>query len=1061
MAFSQQGNSFKSLNKKQSGTTKINLSFHQVTNKNSTKSANIGNGLFSSTSFRSLDINNITSVKNLIRESGTPIFFEKEKSKLKSATASTEEYFYAFFNETKSITKLKNPRAELSILSTSTDNVGITHIKTQQLYKGVEVYGAESYLHIGRQKDVFTGEIINLDSVDITPQLTKDAAISIVESDIKSKTVLKKLSDSEQAILSYSSPETSLVIYENILVYEISIRPNFIEEWKYFVNAKNGTIVECYNNTKSDGPTTATGTDLNGMSRTINTYLQKGVYRLLNASESMFNASTKEGYIETFDADNTSSGDLRYKSITSSNNTWNSPASVSAHYNSAITYRYLQNTFNRNSINGKVGNIYSFVNVANADGSSMQNAYWNGQAVFYGNGGTLFKPLAGALDIAAHEIGHGVVSNSANLEYKGQSGALNETYADIFGAMVDRDDWFIGEDISKITYFPSGALRDMSNPHNMGNSKNDNYWQPKHISEMLITSDEDDHGGVHTNSGIGNYVYYLFATAVTKEKAEQVIYKALINYLTRTSNFIDFRIAVIQSAKDLYGDNSNEVLEAKKAFDEVGIYEEEQIDYAQNYPTNPGQDYLLTYNTDSQYSNTLYRTSTSGTNFKALSSSTMKGKVSVTDDGSVAYFVSGDDKIHGIQTDTVTYPIETIIFNEAFWDNVAISKDGNRLAAISTEIDTAIYVYDFISEHWCKFRLYNPTTGQSQPKSGGVLFSDAIEFDHTGEYLIYDAYNVLSSETKDDDIFYWDIGIIKVWDNIKMDFGDGTISKLYGSLPEDISIGNPTFSKNSPFIIAFDYLDNSIDDYAIFGANLLTGDVDIIFSNSIIGYPSFSKNDDKICFSTLNLNDNEVAAVINLAANKISGLNQAEILVDDAQWSVFYTVGSRSLEFAPVTNFTADIKTGNTPLTVQFSDLSINKPTSWNWTFQGGNPSSSTLQNPLVQYNLAGTYQVSLTSQNHAGSNTSTKSSYISVSSSTGIGETVSELVSWYPNPVNHSIFIRCTKDFRIQISSMSGNLLIDVQNQKVIDLTTLKSGIYILQIEIQGRVITEKLIKL
>lgn len=62
-----------------------------------------------------------------------------------------------------------------------------------------------------------------------------------------------------------------------------------------------------------------------------------------------------------------------------------------------------------------------------------------------------------ALDVTAHELGHGVVSNTANLEYYGQSGAINETYADIFGSMVDRDDWRIGEDITKTSYSPSGS----------------------------------------------------------------------------------------------------------------------------------------------------------------------------------------------------------------------------------------------------------------------------------------------------------------------------------------------------------------------------------------------------------------------------------------------------------------------------------------------------------------------------------------------------------------------------------------------------------------------------
>src|SRR5512145_778308 len=177
----------------------------------------------------------------------------------------------------------------------------------------------------------------------------------------------------------------------------------------------------------------------------------------------------------TLNANSTSTSNLDYSLISSTNNTWTGmKAAVSAHYNAYLAYEYFRTTFNRNSINGKGGNIISFINVTESDGSSMENAFWNGQAVFYGNGGSHFKSLAGALDVTAHELGHGVVSNSANLEYIGQSGAMNETYADIFGSMVDREDWLIGEDVVKTAYYPSGALRDMADPHN-GGTKNDPY----------------------------------------------------------------------------------------------------------------------------------------------------------------------------------------------------------------------------------------------------------------------------------------------------------------------------------------------------------------------------------------------------------------------------------------------------------------------------------------------------------------------------------------------------------------------------------------------------------
>ncbi|MBN1596772.1 MAG: peptidase M4 family protein, partial [Bacteroidales bacterium] len=540
---SQQGNRFKSYNKRQPGSMTHSMPFTQIQANRNQKSAAIQNVFSLSKDMQVPRFENDDHIKNLISRKGSPIYFERERSHLKSGNQiSVEEQFYSFFEETKRVTGIANPREELKIVNVATDESGITHIRACQLYKGLEIYGAESYLHLTGNKDIFTGRISALNpEINITPGITEASVMQLVKSDLSNRTIMKELSNAEKSLLDYESPGIELIIYEGHLTYMVSIRPNIIEEWKYFVSADNGEILFCYNNTNYDGPVTATALDLNGVTRTINTYLDNGTYVLVNASESMYNSSTGEGVIMTLNANNTSTIDLDYDLITSLNNSWSIPASVSAHYNATITFKYLKNTFNRNSINNMGGNIISFINVAEDDGSSMENAFWNGKAVFYGNGGDAFKTLAGALDVTAHELGHGVVSNTANLEYYGQSGAINETYADIFGSMVDREDWYIGEDITKTSFSPSGRLRDMSDPHNGGTSLNDPYWQPKHVSEMYVGT--QDNGGVHINNGIGIHAYYLYATATSKEIAEKVFYKALTDYLTTKSQFIDFRIA--------------------------------------------------------------------------------------------------------------------------------------------------------------------------------------------------------------------------------------------------------------------------------------------------------------------------------------------------------------------------------------------------------------------------------------------------------------------------------------------------------------------------------------
>ncbi|MBN2814549.1 MAG: M4 family metallopeptidase, partial [Bacteroidales bacterium] len=611
-----------------------------------------------------------------------------------------------------------------------------------------------------------------------------------------------------------------------------------------------------------------------------------------------------------------------------------------------------------------------------------------------------------------------------------------------------------------IAYYPSGALRNMADPHN-GGDQNDHYWQPAHVSEMYLGT--QDNAGVHINNGIGNRLYYLYATATSKEKAEQVFYKALSEYMTSTSQFIDWRIAVIQAATDIFGENAEEVAEAGKAFDAVGIQEEEVLEDEPVYDTNPGQDYLLSYNTDIGYTGTLYRTSTAGTSFVKLTNTAMKRNVSVVDDGSVAFFVTEDDSIKKVSLNP-SDPFESIVSPDAFWDNVAISKDGRRLAGISVEVDTAIYVYDFDSQQWRKFKLYNPTTSHTGSDAGGVLYADAIEFDITGEYLIYDAANVISSDLEED-IYYWDIGFMKVWDNTKGDFGDGSISKLFSSLPKNVSVGNPVFSKNSPFIIAFDYMydDETVDfdeEFAVYAANLETNKIKSISDNETWGYPSFSKNDDRIAFTSFSTFGEDQVAFVDLETDIITPAGAKEELIAGSIWPVYYATGERDLGLPPVANFTVDAKAGNAPLLVKFVDLSTHNPTAWQWTFQGGSPAVSSEQHPEVTYSSNGTYSVTLTATNDNGNGSITKIAYITVSDATGINAPDESAPMFYPNPAQSQVNINYAEDFTVRLYNLQGQLLLSGKNQKLLDLSGVNPGVYLLELKTHDAVTRHKLVR-
>ena len=221
-----------------------------------------------------------------------------------------------------------------------------------------------------------------------------------------------------------------------------------------------------------------------------------------------------------------------------------------AHDFAGATYDYLFSTHGRDSYDNYGAKLNSTAHY----GTSYINAFWNGEQLVYGDGFAV-------KDVVAHEITHAVTEYSANLEYRWQSGALNESFSDIFGAMVDRDDWLMGEDLSPSLLGGRDAIRDLSDPTRFG--------QPAHTDDWVATCSDEE--GVHTNSGITNKAYYEIANNITKEKAELIFYRALTVYLDSSSSLEDARAATLQSTQDLYGDQSEEYIAVRDGFNSVGL----------------------------------------------------------------------------------------------------------------------------------------------------------------------------------------------------------------------------------------------------------------------------------------------------------------------------------------------------------------------------------------------------------------------------------------------------------------------------------------------------------
>ncbi|MBO9700272.1 MAG: M4 family metallopeptidase [Sporocytophaga sp.] len=860
---------------------------------------------------------NLAFLISFDQEKKTPYFIKRKSSGAKNTRKLSlivpelcKKEAANFLNEINPVLKLRNSANEFEIQNTEEGD--LRHIRFTQKVGGVPVLGGDGIIHLREDGNhTFHGQIENVDAnFNTTPSVSVEQVIKTAVYDLKKTISVRTLTAKEQQILEYEGPEATLVIvprsemiklYE--LAWEVSIRPNLIDHYHYYVSAVTGKIIFKENHTCTAVHATGSAPDLNGVNQSVISYLDGTTYYLIDTSTPMFNATKSDlpeqpvGAIWTMSAENTDLTSIAQITSTTASS-W-TPTAVSAHSNAKICYNYYQNTHNRNSLNGQGGNIISVINVTDG-GKSMENAYWNGKLMAYGNGGSYFKPLAGALDVAAHEMTHGVIQNSCNLKYSGQTGAINESLADIFGSLVDRDDWQIGEAITKnLTLFPSGALRDLSNPHNGGTTKTDYCWQPQHMDEFVNTT--SDNGGVHTNSGIPNKAFYLFATQVTKEKAEKVYYLAMTKYLFASSRFIDLRISVVGAATELYGENSNEVTQAKSAFDQVGIFEGQATKVEESLPENPGDEYLLV--TKTLKDNYRLETIETATSTKTLITSTKVGrKPSISDNGSVMYFVTPEGIIKQIYT---VGNSEVTFDNSRKWNNVSVSKDGTKIAAVTDDEDSSIYVRKTSAgSPWIRFILYNPTfTPDSvEIKSNGPKYADALEWDHFGERIMYDCYNLIKGNK--DSVVFWDVNFIKVWDNAENDFSDGTVTKLYADLPQDISIGNPSFSKNSPNIIVYEIIDESVGYVDMVSTNLETSEGNFILNgnNGMLCFPSFNKSDTKIGFTTMGARiQDTVFAYVNMDVDKITPIDGFYDPTITGKYFNYYANGARVLGNEPQT----------------------------------------------------------------------------------------------------------------------------------------------------------------
>ncbi|MER5756517.1 M4 family metallopeptidase [Streptomyces sp. NPDC002088] len=472
------------------------------------------------------------------------------------------------------------------------DKDGTQHVRYDRTYRELPVLGGDFIVHLAsdgtyRSANRATRTTVSLAS--IVPSLSAPKAADVAVNALRAANLgetLKKITAKPQLVVDALHGTPKLAWRTNAVALDSLGNP---VARTVLTDARTGAQIDAW-----DDIETATGDGQSLYSGTVplETTLSGSTYQMTDATRG-----------STYTGDAANKTDLCILGIcisrapstvfTDTDNHWGtgaasdrSSAAVDAQYGTNETWDYYKNVHGRNGIAGDGKGSYNRVHY----GNSYNNAFWDDTCfcMTYGDGdGTTFGPLV-ALDVAGHEMTHGVTSKTAALTYSGESGGLNEATSDIFGTLVewyannssDAGDYLIGEKVVR-SGFGKAALRFMDQPSKDGNSAN--CW-----SSSVGNLD------VHYSSGVANHFAYLLAegsgaktingvsynsptcngstvTGIGRDKLGKIWYRALTVYMTSSTNYAGARTATLNAAKDLYGAGSTEYAAVAAAWSAVSV----------------------------------------------------------------------------------------------------------------------------------------------------------------------------------------------------------------------------------------------------------------------------------------------------------------------------------------------------------------------------------------------------------------------------------------------------------------------------------------------------------
>ncbi|MEW2319178.1 M4 family metallopeptidase [Streptomyces bauhiniae] len=441
---------------------------------------------------------------------------------------------------------------------------GTVHTRYERTYAGLPVLGGDLVVHTaksGKAEGVTKATKSAIKVASLKPSITPAKAEKQAVGAAKTLGSAKTASDGARKVI-WAGSGKPVLAYETIVGgLQDDGTPNQLH---VITDAATGKKLFEY-----QGIENATGKTLYSGTVTLNSVQSGSTYQLTDSARGnhkTYNLARKTSGTGTLVSSTTNVFGTGTASSSSSDQT----AAADAAYGAAETWDFYKNTFGRSGIKNNGVGAYSRVHYGNA----YVNAFWDDSCfcMTYGDGSGNVDPLT-SLDVAGHEMSHGVTSNTAGLNYSGESGGLNEATSDIFGTGVefyannasDPGDYLIGE---KIDINGDGTpLRYMDKPSKDGGSAD--YW-----SSTVGNKD------VHYSSGVANHFFYLLSegsgaktingvsynsptsngstvTGIGRAKALQIWYKALTTYMTSTTNYKAARTATLNAASALYGGTSS------------------------------------------------------------------------------------------------------------------------------------------------------------------------------------------------------------------------------------------------------------------------------------------------------------------------------------------------------------------------------------------------------------------------------------------------------------------------------------------------------------------------